>query len=285
MLFRSTAEARNVDMALEWLGSLRTSERYFLRVSLNAPHTPVVVPGEFVGKVDPPPLDAGAVEHQPPYLSRALRDYQGTQRLNAGQVEKARRYYYDRVAFVDAQIGRRMERAGKDTIVALVADHGAHLGDHGLFQKQTFYEQVVTVPYVFRFPGEVRGGRRFRRPVSTLGLLPTLMDLAGLPAPRGAEAASLAESLRTGEEPPDAPVFSEIKLGYRGYRDDDRLVMVRKGRHKLFLFPDGGEPEGSLFDLEVDPWERRNLFARERAMAADLRAEIARWDRGRRNGT
>lgn len=290
-----TAEAVNAGLALEWLASLGPADRFFLRVSFNAPHTPVVVPGPFAGAMDPasirlPFCSPDEFRAMPPYLREALGSYQGSARLSREQLMQARRYYYERVAFLDAQVGRLLDglrRRGRleNTIVAFVSDHGTHLGDHGLLQKQTFYEQVATVPYLFRYPGGIRPGSRFRTPVSTLTLLATLIELAGLPAPESVEAPSLAANLRGGVEPAAAPVFSEIKLGYRGYRDDDRLVMIRSGRHKMFLFQDPSGPErfrgreeGSLFDLATDPAEERDLFRNRRALAAGMQEQIRAWD-------
>ncbi len=298
-----TAEARNVDLALAWLSSPVDREPFFLRVSLNAPHTPVVVPKPYAGTMDPdtiriPDATEEQLAAQPPYLRRALRDYQGSGRLTREAIGKTRRYYYERVAFLDGQVERLLTAMRKrnlldNTIVAFVSDHGAHLGDHGLFQKQTFYQQVATVPYLFWYPAKVSAGRRFRTPVNTLSILPTLIELAGLSVPAGAEARSLAGSLREGREPPAEPVVSEIKLGYRDYRDDDRLVMIRSGTRKLFLFQDPGGPErfrgreeASLYDLETDPHESANLLAGRplSADATELQAEIARWDRARAAG-
>jgi arylsulfatase A-like enzyme len=264
-------------------------------LSLNAPHTPVVAPETFAGSTAgrqiPPPPPPPAPPDQPRWIRQALREYQGSHRLSAEEIARARRYYYERSAFVDSQIGRLLDwlrGSGKldNTIVALVSDHGAHLGDQGMFQKQTFYEQVVTVPYIFRFPARVKRGQRHRTPVTTLTLLPTLIELAGLQLPRVVETASLAPFLREGEEPAAVPVFSEIKLGYRQHRDDERIVMVRRGTHKLFLFPDGGDADGAFYDLQRDPGETKNRFADPAAQAAiaELRSAIARWDRQRRRG-
>jgi arylsulfatase len=296
-----TAEAQNVGLAEEWLSSLDRRDPFFLRLSLNAPHTPVVVPKPFAGTMDPDsirlPLEPPERwKEKPPYLRDALGGYQGAHRLTRDQILRARRYYYERVRFLDSEVARLLDWMRKrglldNTMVAFVSDHGAHLGDQGLFQKQTFYQQVATVPYFFTYPWEIRGGSRWPAPVSTLTLLPTLIELAGLETPDWSEAPSLARNLRSGVAPGAAPVFSEIQLGYRGYRDDHRLVMVRKGRYKLFLFQDPadasrfrGREEGSLFDLEEDPGEQRNLFPSRRGseIAASLQAEIEKWDRSRR---
>jgi len=126
--------------------------------------------------------------------------------LTPGQLHKARHYYYARCAFADAICGRLLEfmrpRGLLDnTIIVMMSDHGAHLGDHGLLQKQTFYEQAATVPYLFWSNDHIRAGRRFRTAVNVNSLLPTLLDLTGLPA-GGAQEASLASVLRGGKGPP-----------------------------------------------------------------------------------
>lgn len=269
-----TAEALNVDLAMNWLSALGARDRFFLRLSLNAPHTPVVAPKPFWKSIDPdsirlPLLPDEELRRKPLWESVALRDYQGAFRLNRDQIRNARRTYYERVAFLDAQVGRLldfMRRRGwlKDTIIVFVSDHGADLGDYGLFQKQTFYEQVARVPFFFAWSGVVRPALRVKTPVSALSLLPTLLDLAGLQTPEG----SLAALLRDGSEPKPRDVVSEIKLGYRKHRDDDRIVMVRRGRYKLIQYQDPRDPErfrgqedGALYDLEADPLERRNLFS------------------------
>jgi len=98
--------------------------------------------------------------------------------------------------------------------------------------------------------------------------------------------------MEQGREPAPDPVFSEIKLGYRGYRDDDRLATIRDGKHRLTLFldPDNPErfrdrPEGSLYDLESDPGETRNLYGVKEylAVAERLQERIVEWDQQRKS--
>jgi arylsulfatase A-like enzyme len=164
------------------------------------------------------------------------------------------------------------------------------VGDQGLVQKQTFYEQVGTVPYLFWWKGLGRRGVRLRTPVNAISILPTLLELAGIDSPE-CEARSLAASVSSGSEPDAGPVFSEIKFGYQGYRDDHRRVMVRDGRYKLSLFLDPGDPQrfrdnpdGSLYDLETDPGEMNNLFTApgQAARVKRLTNLIVEWDRRRK---
>jgi arylsulfatase A-like enzyme len=208
------------------------------------------------------------LDRQPERDRVLLRGFAGSDVLSAAELRKIRHYYYARAAFADAMCGRLLDwmrdRGLLDnTIVVMTSDHGTHLGDQGLLQKQTFYEQIVTVPYIFWSKDHVRRGSRFRTPVSTLGLLATLLELAGLNS-AGAEGLSLARSVRGGAEPPARPVFSEIAFGYQGWRDQDRQVMVRDGPMKLSMFDTPADRDGALFDLRTDPEERNNLFGDHR---------------------
>jgi len=294
-----TAEARNVALATQWLDSRDAAKPFLLRLSLNAPHTPVVTPARYLSLIDPtririPLPTAAELAAQPERERVLLRSFEGSDALSPEQLRKARHYYYARCAFADAIIGRLLEAMRTrglldNTIVVMTADHGTHLGDHGLLQKQTFYEQVATVPYIFWAPGRIRARARFRTPVSTLGLLPTLLALAGLPHD-GVEGVSLADSLRRGNEPPRRPIISEIAFGYQGWRDHDRQVMVRDGHWKLSLFSAprdparfAASPDGSLHNLRRDPNESTNFFASAQAQAHRQRLEraIVDWDASR----
>jgi arylsulfatase A-like enzyme len=176
------------------------------------------------------------------------------------------------------------------TIVAYVSDHGTHLGDQGFFQKQSFWEPSARVPMFFAGPGIRQAVEAVPTPVHPGSLLPTLMDLAGLPVPPRVHYPSLAPALQNGEPVEPGPVFSEIDYGLWGYRSGERCVMVRDGRWKLVLYRDPldrnrlvDREDRMLFDLEADPLERHNLAGE--AWCAEvmegLIATIDAWDEGR----
>jgi arylsulfatase len=273
---QETAEARSAALATKWLEGCDASRPFLLRLSLNAPHTPVVTPPAYLKLIDPdririPEPTKQHLDRQPERDRILLRGFAGSDVLSAAELRKIRHYYYARAAFADAMCGRLLDwmrdRGLLDnTIVVMTSDHGTHLGDQGLLQKQTFYEQVVTVPYIFWSKDHVRRGSRFRTPVSTLSLLPTLLELAGLNS-AGVEGPSLARSLRHAAEPPRRPVFSEIAFGYQGWRDQDLQMMVRDGPMKLSMFDTHADGDGALFDLRNDPEERNNLFGHPRHAA------------------
>ncbi|MCW5963436.1 MAG: sulfatase-like hydrolase/transferase [Bryobacterales bacterium] len=290
------AERVNAQLAMDWLAARDSSKPFFLRLSLNAPHTPVVMPRRFVNTVD-----AGAVQltlpteaqlnGQPAREREALRPFQGTSHLSLDAIRRLRQAYYARVAFLDDVVGgfldwMRTRGLLENTIVAFMSDHGTHIADQGMLQKQTFYEQVGTVPFFVAWPGNLPAGRRITQPVNVGSLMATFLHLAGLPTV-GSHYPSLAPALRGHAPAPAEPVFSELAYGYQGYRDHHRQVMIRDGRHKLVLFQDPKDPrrfhgneDGALYDLEVDPQETRNLFrlSASQPHIQRLRQSIRAWD-------
>ena len=245
----------------------------------------MVPPAPYDRKINPdairlPPEAEGRPPGEAAWINAGLRPSSDSSRLSPDEIQKARRYYYGDVSFLDSQIGEMlsaMRSRGllENTIVAFVSDHGTHLGDYGLVQKQTFYEPVVNVPYIFWFPSGIAKGVTLRTPVETRTLLPTLLDLAGLPLPPEARVApSLGVSLRAGQEPAATPVFSEFNLASFGMSANHRYVMIRDGRWKLSLAFTPEPGDGALYDLSADPYERTNLYST--ASAATVRDRLSR---------
>lgn len=266
----TTQEARVVRGAMTWLEQHDRSNPFLLRLSFNAPHTPVAPPPPFdtminAGAIDMPDAADPVPPNQPAWLDRDLRSTSDAGRLTAEQIAKMRRYYYGEVAFVDSQIEVLldwMREMGllENTIIAFVSDHGTHLGDYGFVQKQTFYEPVATVPYLFWYPEKIAEGSMLNTPVETRSLLPTLAALADIELPEDIAEPNLAEALRAGNEPAARPVFSEFTLGSFDMRHEDKLVMVRDGDWKLSVCYEPETGEGALYNLDADPYERNNLF-------------------------
>lgn len=293
-----TPEMHNVNQALDWMQRRDPARPYFLRLSFNAPHTPVVTPAPFdtlvdLDAVDLPidwsqDMDFASTTHREHFC-----DYAGTHRLTEAQIRRARQCYYGRVACVDHVFGKlldALESLGEleNTIIAYVSDHGTHLGDHGFFQKQSYWDASARVPFFFTGPGIQ--AQRVDTPVNAGSLLPTLLDLTGLTVPAQVQFPALSATLREGKLPEAQPVFSEIDYGIWHYRLGDRYVMIRDGRWKLSLYRDPRNPTryvGSedrvLFDLETDPQEYHNLaFDPIYAPVVEgLIAKIDAWDRER----
>ena len=294
-----TPEMNNVRQACAWLDARDPERPFFLRASLNAPHSPVCPPAPFDTMIDENAIDIpmdfpDTIAWRSNTEREHLHEFAGTHRLTTAQIRRARQAYYGHCAFADHVFGAlldRMRDSGdlNNTIIVFMADHGTHLGDHGFFQKQSFYEPSVTVPLFFWGPG-VPEGAVIHTPVNTGSSLPTLLDLVGVDLPSVAEYPSLGPYLQ-GKSPEETPVFSEIDYGMYHYRLGHRCVMVRYGKYKLNLFREprdkqrfsNQEEDRCLFDLESDPGERTNL-AEDPAytdVVAGLIREIDIWDNSR----
>jgi arylsulfatase len=280
----NTTESRSVDAAMDWLAEHPTDAPFLLRVSFNGPHTPVAPPAPFDTMIDPdaidlPPEADAPPEGQPPWLRRDLASMAGSSPLSREQVRRMRQAYYGEAAFLDLQFGRLLDWMRprgllENTIIAYVSDHGTHLGDYGLVQKQTFYRPVVCVPFLLHYPRAVSQGVMNRTPVETIRLLPTLLQLAGLEKPETCGLTGLGSSLTHGAEPPDECVFSELSIGSFGIRAQDRLVMAWRGDFKLSVCLDPEPCEGQLHDLTSDPLELTNLY--DHPQYAHVQADLLR---------
>lgn len=135
-----------------------------------------------------------------------------TQEKVAHYLKQLKQFYYSSVTFVDQKVGKFLETVvelglSDNTIICLVADHGWHLGEHGLFAKNTNYEEATRVPWMVYDPrlnslngfsavdvakykdfphkirkkSKLRPARLLNGPVELLDIYPTLVELANLP--------------------------------------------------------------------------------------------------------
>ena len=155
----------------------------------------------------------------------------------------------------------------ENTVVLYLSDHGEMAGQHGIWQKQCFYEASVRVPMILRTPHGA-AGQRSAANVSLVDVLPTLLDLAGLKIPSGLPGTSLAHS-RSGAGDAERVVFSE----YHAQGMLEGGFMIKRGPWKYNYYV-GHEPQ--LFDLREDPEEFTDLAAdpRHAAVRADLHREL-----------
>lgn len=286
----------NVTDALAWCDQRDPNRPFLLRVSFNDPHTPVVAPDPYDTMIDPDEIDLPGPEELPasaPVWEReGMVPISDATPLTMDQRRRMRQCYYGLVSFVDGQIqrlldGMRLRGLLDNTIIVYVSDHGTLMGDYGLVQKQVYYEPVVCVPYFFHWPGQIAAGVTLERPVETLSLLPTLLDLCGLPLPDHLHGRSLAGALRAGSEPAARPAFSEQNLVSWDHRPDQRLITIRDGRWRMTVYrqPDAPAgtpcPDGALYNLETDPTEIHNLYddPQYAGVVADLLKQIEARDR------
>jgi arylsulfatase A-like enzyme len=196
--------------------------------------------------------------------------------------QRYRYAYYRMVEDVDQQVGRVLEtlrQIGQEeqTLIAFTSDHGEGLGSHRWTGKMMFYEEESAVPLMISWKGVTPAGRVDRNHlVSTLDVLPTLCDYAGIKPPPSVRGETLRGVIEKPEQPGHEFVVSERAGGQVG--PAGRSFMVRTKQYKYMLFPGATRPE-MLFNVQDDPGEMKNLAA-EKAVAGELdhhRQLLAQW--------
>ena len=268
--------------ALEYLrerARLDPEEPFFLTVSYHHPHDPFHPTQELWDLYEGAEIELPEQrEWEVSAMDAWANEAHETDSVDLGDPEALtalRRAYYALVTYVDRKVGELLDVVPPNTAVLFTSDHGDMLGERRMVQKRCFYEWSVRVPLVVGLPGGVGAGTTVAEPVSLLDVLPTLLDLAGLPADERLplDGASLAPLLEGGREP-DRLVLSE----YHVEKVRAPCFMARRGRHKLVHVHGHDE---QLFDLDADPGEWENLVGRPEtaAVESELRAAIlARFD-------
>jgi len=196
-------------------------------------------------------------------------------------IRRSRRAYFANISYLDDKIGqilKVLDDTRQEAMILFVSDHGDMLGERGLWFKMSFREGSARVPLMVAAPG--LEPCRIDTPISTVDVLPTLADLAGVDM---AEVAPWTDGqslvpLASGTER-TTPVLME----YAAEGSDAPLVGIRQGRWKYIRC--ALDPE-QLFDLEADPHEMTNratepdcatILAEMRSMA-DAQWDLAAYD-------
>jgi arylsulfatase A-like enzyme len=202
---------------------------------------------------------------------------------------------YDRaLASLDATLAPLLTALPDDTIVVLHGDHGERLVRSTLAYRwyrlrrdllgaartqklegheTDVYEELVRVALAVVAPGRLPAGGRVDQLVRQVDLMPTILDVLGLPVPSGLDGVSLVPALREGRGL-GLEAFLEAFGRVRGTARDKRSGW-RTERWKYITAPNAPDVAEELYDLASDPRERRNVAAAEPARVAELRARVA----------
>jgi len=272
-------DVKNAQDAIQFLQQDH-DKPFFLMYGLWRPHTPFTAPKRFFEmyrlndvKVPVPgwrPDDLDDV----PALGQELARVWGERFDLCGAADPNRwrqfvHAYYACTSFADWSAGRVIETLDKsryagNTIVIFWSDNGYHCGEKNHWEKTTLWEQAALTPLAIRAPGLTAAGQRCPRPVNTIDLFPTLVDLCGLQAPNHKlEGASLRPLLQNPAAPWDRPAITTYGERYFSARDE---------RYRYICYPDGSE---ELYDHQTDPHEFVNLA--DKPELAPVKQRFSKW--------
>ena len=229
----------------------------FWYLSYTHPHPPLVPPRWYLdlyADVEIPVPYQGSwptsPETMPCWMNNRLIE---TDHLTPSMIAFARQAFYALCTHIDHQlrvvIGTLREEGLLDnTIVMFLSDHGDMLGNHGLFAKRMFYEDSAGVPMLLvgtRDCERVTAGSLDDRLAGLQDVMPTLLDLCGLPVPSSVDGLSLVSDSRRDY------LYGEYGEGHEATR------MIHDGRYKLIYYAAGNRRQ--LFDLCEDPCELTDL--------------------------
>ncbi|KFJ90532.1 choline-sulfatase [Pseudomonas sp. 1-7] len=256
---------------------------FCLTVSMTHPHDPYTIGREYWDRYEgvdiPLPRQHIEQSEQDPHSQRILKVIDLWDKpLPEDKIRDARRAYFGACSYIDDNIGKllkTLEECGlaEDTLIVFSGDHGDMLGERGLWYKMHWFEMAARVPLLVHAPQRF-AAHRVSQSVSTLDLLPTLVELAGGQVEQGLELEghSLLPHLQ-GKGGHD-----EVLGEYMAEGTVSPLMMIRRGPWK-FVYSE--QDPLLLFNLDNDPLERQNLAesSEHKGILAGFLAEAReRWD-------
>lgn len=277
------AIARKAGRMLEGLS--KGNKPFFLAVGFTKPHLPFVAPQKYWdlydrGKIQLAPFQSfakGSPEfaYQPSgelvsnYILSDDTRFKADYALQTPEVQRLLIHgYLAALSYMDVQVGyllNALKQSGldKNTIVVLWGDHGWHLGDHGIWNKHTNFEQATRAPLIISAPGYTEGNK-VNGLTEFVDVFPTLCDLAGIKIPSGLAGTSLLPMIKD----PNITVKQvaqsqyprgENRMGYALRSDRYRCVFWFEEKYRLKPVHTGSKLIAiELYDYLSDPLETTN---------------------------
>ena len=296
-----TLTAHLSNMAIRHLESETSKDRpIFLRVSYIYPHTPVLPPAPFNKMYAPESIPlpvVGDVELNS--FGRQTKTAYENLRVHGmkeAEARKMRADYYGLASYVDGEIGRviRAFKAycrNRPWIIVFNPDHGCKLGEHGMHEKFTFYDESVHVPLIAASSdGRLPRGKVCDDFVELVDLAPTFLRAAGVKLPNYLAGRDLADTARGRAKPRPEAISEKLTYGRRA------MLRTKRWSFEMQVSPDPrsgrrlkkdemdwaaksplADLDVSLFNRESDAAERHNLGTDpgHRSICEQLRERLA----------
>lgn len=173
--------------------------------------------------------------------------------------------YFRTLTSADRSLGRLLDELDalgldKNTIVIFTSDNGYYLGEHGLGDKRSAYEESLRLPLLIRSPFHDVKGTTIEPIVLNIDLPSTIVDLAGVPAPSSFQGKSLKPLLEKSTPADWRKDFLYEYFYERNFSNNPTVFAIRTESSKLVIYP-GREQWNELFDIQKDSYELTNLHA------------------------
>lgn len=281
------------DRAVEFLDRFAGRQPFFLWLCFRAPHAPLNYPPGTENLYPPadlplPELVLNEPSTWPPDLTGS-DPATGYRKHTPESLRKARSEYFAMISRIDDNVGKLMAKLDamklrENTVVVFTSDNGWMLGEHHLFAKGPFfYEELVRMPLLVRYPKFGHAGEKTDRLVSHVDFAPTFCELAGISPPITMQGHSIVPLLK---DPERGAHPSECFLEYdeqNGRKFPARGIV--SPRYKLIDYRLPGQDRDLFYDLAHDPKETYNGIndLRYRTVVKVMRERLAAWQKETRD--
>ncbi len=253
------------DEVSSWLDNHEKGNPFFLYVPFSEVHTPIASPKKYL-------------QMYSDYITESAKNNPNLYHWDwVDQPYRGQGEYYANISFVDAQVGKIMDKLEKlgelnNTIVILTSDNGPvtrearkqwelnMAGETGGLRgrKDNLFEGGIRVPAIVRYPEMIKPGQISHTPVYGLDWLPTLAELMNfdLPTDREIDGQSIVNTMKGKDIDRGRPMIWTIDM--EGQDDPINEWAIRDGDWLLIL--DRGEKPKFLFNIVNDPYEVVNLL-------------------------
>lgn len=263
--YEHTIEHWTGEETLKFLQSRDSTRPFFAHMSFERPHPNWMPAAEHANLYDPAEIVLGpdAADWwenrwggRPEFIQRMVRNRMA--RFDKAGLRKALAYHFALITVIDMEIGRVLDwleehHELENTVIVYTADHGDFAGEHGICDKNIgIYESIHRIPFLLASPGAPRGETRDAI-IESVDLFPTLCELAGVPAPCGADGQSILPEIEgrgSGRE--------QAICEWDFPEPQRRVTAIRTPRYRLVYYShaNGGE----LYDHDADPYEMHNVW-------------------------
>lgn len=247
--------------AFEWLDK-NSKEKFFLFVHGYDSHGQFGLPEGYKSKFwkgDKKSQYAGKKEEQAQIREAGLKGE--PVKLSKEDQEFWNAWYDGKIADADERVGvilKELEKRGlrEKTMIVVFSDHGTEFYEHGRFDHgHTLYDELIHVPWIISLPGQ-KTAKLISQQVTTLDMLPTLIDIVGVKALDGMDKQIQGRSVKSLlENPKGAGHDVFVETDYRNYTHK-RGLRTADGWKYIQTLENGSE---ELFNLKADPKEQNNL--------------------------
>lgn len=196
--------------------------------------------------------------------------------------EQKIRNYFGALKGVDENVGRVLKtldslKLDQKTVIIFSSDNGFFFGEHGLGDKRAAYEESIRIPLLVRYPARFPKGKKIDKIVLNLDAAPSLLDLAGVAAPKSFQGKSWVPLVE--DKAKDWRTSFLYEYFYERNSTTPTIKAIRTEKSKLILYP-GEEGWSELYDLSKDPSESTNLYSAKdgEKLKAQLQGELSKQE-------